>query len=204
MKKGKLVLWNDEKVYGLIKSEAGGRDVFIHISALSDRNRPPKIGEVICFDLEADGQGKVRAVNARIENVAPPDPPGQSWTLTPLDQTQESAREAKHSHRRPEPPRKDGRSGNAQRPSRFLGNLLAVGLVVLSVLAATKFKPITRQFPAANLPAEEAAPQFHCEGKTRCQEMNSCEEIEFYQAHCPNTQMDGDHDGKPCEDRCGY
>jgi hypothetical protein len=40
---------------------------------------------------------------------------------------------------------------------------------------------------------------YSCQGKTYCSQMTSCEEAEFYQNNCPNTQMDGDHDGIPCE-----
>ncbi|WP_416192573.1 excalibur calcium-binding domain-containing protein [Neisseria sp. CCUG12390] len=29
--------------------------------------------------------------------------------------------------------------------------------------------------------------------------MNSREEAEFFIRYCPNTKMDGDHDGVPCE-----
>jgi len=43
-----------------------------------------------------------------------------------------------------------------------------------------------------------------CLGKTRCSEMTSCAEAIFYLQNCPGTQMDGDGDGKPCEDMCGH
>jgi hypothetical protein len=29
--------------------------------------------------------------------------------------------------------------------------------------------------------------------------MSSCQEARFYLANCPNTKMDGDGDGVPCE-----
>jgi hypothetical protein len=48
-------------------------------------------------------------------------------------------------------------------------------------------------------------PQFTCEGKTRCSQMHSCEEATFYLAHCPGVEIDGDHDGVPCENQlCGH
>ena len=46
--------------------------------------------------------------------------------------------------------------------------------------------------------------QFKCGGKIHCSDMTSCEEAIFYINHCPNTKMDGDGDGKPCEDWCGH
>lgn len=49
------------------------------------------------------------------------------------------------------------------------------------------------------------APTFQCEGKTRCTEMSSCEEATFYLRNCPGVKIDGDMDGKPCEDQlCGH
>lgn len=41
--------------------------------------------------------------------------------------------------------------------------------------------------------------QFKCEGKTHCSQMSSCEEATFYIKNCPDTKMDGDRDGIPCE-----
>lgn len=52
-------------------------------------------------------------------------------------------------------------------------------------------------------PVSETSPS-QCLGKTRCSEMTSCAEAIFYLQNCPRTQMDGDGDGKPCEDMCGH
>jgi hypothetical protein len=41
--------------------------------------------------------------------------------------------------------------------------------------------------------------RYSCQGKVSCSQMTSCEEAEFYQDNCPNTKMDGDNDGIPCE-----
>lgn len=51
---------------------------------------------------------------------------------------------------------------------------------------------------------ERAAPAasgggFQCDGRTHCSQMRSCEEARYFIQHCPNTQMDGDRDGEPCE-----
>ena len=49
--------------------------------------------------------------------------------------------------------------------------------------------------PAATQPAS----QFKCDGRTHCSQMRSCAEAEFFLKNCPNTQMDGNNDGEPCE-----
>ncbi|MDN2664797.1 excalibur calcium-binding domain-containing protein [Psychromonas sp. 14N.309.X.WAT.B.A12] len=41
--------------------------------------------------------------------------------------------------------------------------------------------------------------QYSCDGRQYCSEMHSCEEATFFIEHCPNTKMDGNHDGVPCE-----
>jgi len=52
--------------------------------------------------------------------------------------------------------------------------------------------------------APVATEAFSCEGKTRCSEMRSCAEAEFYLARCPGVKIDGDNDGIPCESQwCG-
>jgi predicted negative regulator of RcsB-dependent stress response len=45
---------------------------------------------------------------------------------------------------------------------------------------------------------------FVCDGRTRCGEMKSCDEARYFVKHCPGIEMDGDDDGKPCEDWCGH
>jgi cold shock CspA family protein len=37
--------------------------------------------------------------------------------------------------------------------------------------------------------------------RTWCSQMTSCAEATYFLNHCPDTRMDGDHDGIPCEDQ---
>ncbi len=46
--------------------------------------------------------------------------------------------------------------------------------------------------------------KFKCDGRQHCSEMNSYEEAKFFIQNCPNTKMDGDGDGIPCERQFGY
>ena len=43
------------------------------------------------------------------------------------------------------------------------------------------------------------APKYRCDGRQHCSQMTSYEEAVFFLEHCPNTKMDGDKDGIPCE-----
>jgi hypothetical protein len=40
---------------------------------------------------------------------------------------------------------------------------------------------------------------YHCDGRTYCSQMTSCEEATFFINNCSNTKMDGNNDGVPCE-----
>ena len=40
---------------------------------------------------------------------------------------------------------------------------------------------------------------FTCDGRQHCSQMRSRAEAEYFIQHCPNTKMDGDRDGIPCE-----
>ncbi len=42
---------------------------------------------------------------------------------------------------------------------------------------------------------------YRCDGRTYCSQMTSCEEATFFIKNCPNTKMDGNSDGVPCEEQ---
>lgn len=47
--------------------------------------------------------------------------------------------------------------------------------------------------------AGSSAQAFRCDGRTMCSQMTSCAEATYFIQHCPNTKMDGNNDGEPCE-----
>lgn len=48
------------------------------------------------------------------------------------------------------------------------------------------------------------AASFSCDGRQHCSQMTSCAEATYFIQHCPNTQMDGNNDGVPCEQQWCY
>ena len=46
---------------------------------------------------------------------------------------------------------------------------------------------------------QPVATSFSCDGRQHCSQMTSCAEATYFIQQCPNTQMDGNHDGVPCE-----
>ncbi|KUL95018.1 cold-shock protein [Bosea sp. WAO] len=67
MATGTVKWFNETKGYGFITPDAGGSDVFVHISAVERSGlRGLNEGQKITFDLEADRKtGKSAAVNLK-------------------------------------------------------------------------------------------------------------------------------------------
>ncbi|WP_308340211.1 excalibur calcium-binding domain-containing protein [Thiolapillus sp.] len=55
--------------------------------------------------------------------------------------------------------------------------------------------------PSSNSSNTNSDLTYSCDGRVYCSEMNSCEEATFFLNNCPNTKMDGDYDGIPCENQ---
>lgn len=70
--RGRVTKWDDDKGFGFIKPEILGPDVFLHIKALADRARRPTVGAVVTFRAAQDERGRLRAVEARLENGGRP------------------------------------------------------------------------------------------------------------------------------------
>lgn len=67
--KGQLTTWKDDRGFGFIKPDHGGKEVFLHISALKGAGRRPKAGDTILYRLTTEASGKIRASNASIQGV---------------------------------------------------------------------------------------------------------------------------------------
>ncbi|WP_242054969.1 cold-shock protein [Nostoc flagelliforme] len=67
--KGQLIRWKDDRGFGFIQADDGSQEVFLHITELKGVNRRPQVGDLICYQLTARKDGKVRAFNASIEGV---------------------------------------------------------------------------------------------------------------------------------------
>ena len=66
---GTVKFFNSEKGYGFIKPDDGGRDVFVHITAVERAGlKALNEGQRIAFDVEPDKKGKgPKAVNLVIQ-----------------------------------------------------------------------------------------------------------------------------------------
>jgi hypothetical protein len=57
---------------------------------------------------------------------------------------------------------------------------------------------VTSDTPATSKSVKPAQ-TFTCDGRQHCSQMRSRAEAEYFNRYCPNTKMDGDRDGIPCE-----
>ncbi|MEH6800604.1 MAG: excalibur calcium-binding domain-containing protein [Halopseudomonas sabulinigri] len=58
---------------------------------------------------------------------------------------------------------------------------------------------VTSQASSNRVTPTPSKPSFTCDGRQHCSQMHSRAEAEFFVRNCPNTKMDGDRDGIPCE-----
>lgn len=180
---GKLEKWNDDRGFGFIMPTRGGDSVYVHISAFPRDSGRPKVGEPLSFEVEPAGDGKRRAVNVQR--------PGQRQAPQPSMVTRDAP-----------PNLREGRAG-----ASVLGRLIPIALVAaLGVYGYTVYSgkraPATRAVEGevpATAPAVPAAGPYRCDGRTHCSQMTSCDEAMYFLRNCPNTQMDGDGNGIPCE-----
>lgn len=68
MATGKVKWFNDQKGYGFIKPDAGGTDVFVHISAVERSGlRTLQEDQTVEYELHTDERrGKTSAVNLKV------------------------------------------------------------------------------------------------------------------------------------------
>jgi len=68
MATGTLKMWKAERGFGFILDDAGGPDMFLHITALQSAGIDPdslRSGERLTFDVESTRDGKTKASNVR-------------------------------------------------------------------------------------------------------------------------------------------
>lgn len=186
MERGTIVRWNSDKGFGFIKPDtANVGDVFIHISILKQMARKPVVGDQMMYHTELQSDGRVKAVKANIEGVAVI---------------------ASTSSRKAHKPNNQRRNNHYQRQSKSSSRLLIPLLILLGlgIFGFNKYEEMTATPVLTNKDVEQMqfnpVQNFRCEaGKTHCSQMRSCDEAMYYNKYCPNTKMDGNNDGVPCE-----
>jgi len=66
---GRLISWQNDKGFGFIKPDNGGKDIFLHINQMKRMQRCPQIGDVIFYKLSYKPNGMAFAVEASIPGL---------------------------------------------------------------------------------------------------------------------------------------
>lgn len=74
-RRGKLVVWKDDKGFGFIQPEDKSGRVFLHISAVRSTQRRPQEGDSLLYQISTGADGKLRAINASILGLGTPAKP---------------------------------------------------------------------------------------------------------------------------------
>lgn len=190
MHKGQLKSWKDDKGFGFIQCNELKQDTFIHISSLKAMSRKPKIGDFIYFEVETQANGKSRAMNCRIEGVA-----------AKADSVHKPKYQQRHKPRI--------HRNNTAPKSKLVLILVVIGICAFAFQRLGLLTHSSTVKPPANTPAPKSSllnrafsdsnTQFSCDGRQHCSQMTSRAEAVYFLNHCPNTKMDGDSDGIPCE-----
>lgn len=85
----------------------------------------------------------------------------------------------------------------AHEQSPVISNQNPVGLISITQPTARLVSNARNSATTANT-AETHNP-YRCDGRQHCSQMSSYQEALFFLRNCPNTKMDGDGDGIPCE-----
>ena len=189
---GTLAKWDNEREFGFILPIEGGEELFAHVSSFPRDGQRPQINEKFSFEVTLGKGGKKQAVAIR-----------------------RAATEAA-AVSRPQRPAQPQMSRSSD-PSTGIGSKLVALLLMAALLAVGYWKYEQRQQATANAVAAESlnnAPSplrstpapaplvsnnYRCDGRQHCSQMTSCAEATFFLKNCPDTKMDGNNDGVPCE-----
>ncbi|PPT27853.1 cold-shock protein [Xanthomonas arboricola] len=209
---GILTRWNTDRGFGFITPAQPGDDLFVHISAFPRGFETPRIGEVISFEIEPGKDGRRQAVRvmragqhaagpgARRQHAAARSPlPHRSLGLGKVMLLLLVAGAGGYAYLSrdallPAPaPTETASAAPAPAP--------APATRTLPDRAALQSSPAITPAAAAGTTSATTAPTPHysCGGRKHCSQMTSCDDATWVLRNCPDTTMDGDHDGVPCE-----
>ena len=183
--KGRIIKWDDEKGFGFIKVPDNAENIFVHASSFVDKRLRPAVGDEVTFEVKQSHRG------LEAKKVCYPNQPSQLLTTPNLPRN----------HR------------NNTRPSSSISSFLLKLIILVSLIIGSYYfytqyqqkirltdytKPVYAE-GTSNTSTLNSSSNFKCDGRQHCSQMNSLEEAKFFIKNCPNTKMDGDNDGEPCE-----
>ncbi|NIJ85450.1 cold shock CspA family protein [Xanthomonas arboricola] len=203
-----MTRWNTDRGFGFITPAQPGDDLFVHISAFPRGVETPRIGEVISFEIEPGKDGRRQAVRvmrggkhaagggARRQHAAASSP-HRSLGLGKVVLLLLVAGAGGYAYLNRDTliPGSAPTETPSATPARAPANRTQPDR------AALQSSPALTAAAAAGTTSATTAPTPHysCGGRKHCSQMTSCDDATWVLRNCPDTTMDGDHDGVPCE-----
>lgn len=171
---GKITDWKDDRGFGFITQNSSNTKVFVHISAFARGQKRPAVNELVTYECIKDEKRGFCAADVQYVQTA-------------------------------NQPHKPARGAYTKKQGLgILTPLIAVLLAVGGGVYAWQNATSTASGSVEPLAPTSNTPTFQCQGKQFCPQMTSCAEATYYLKNCPDTEMDGDNDGIPCESQwCG-
>jgi len=213
--KGKLIKWNSDKGFGFIQPENSSKNIFIHISDFSDKGFSPYLGEIIFYKIGRGKEGKEKAICAYSERK-------QLRHVGIAERDKQKNYKKSFSKRRYMLIALFGifiligssfKSSNQTKNTLDIKNSEQIAYIDTENTGDTEdieeFLREQDEFIAKHTVRVKHSSfvkdKYHCDGRQYCSKMTSCKEAKYFLKHCPNTKMDGDGDGIPCESQwCGH
>jgi cold shock CspA family protein len=189
---GTLITWQDDRGFGFIAPTHGGPHLFAHISAFGGDGTRPTVGEKVSYDLGRRQNGLPQAVNVVRQAIG-----------ATVRRESSVATRAPADHGSREYFRRSSRRWNLKTSVILLLTAMLVGYILDKFESSRARHSISDQQNGnsaqtiKSLPSESS--EFRCDGRIFCSQMTSCGEAKYFLNHCPDTRMDGDHNGIPCE-----
>jgi cold shock CspA family protein len=174
---GRISNWKDDKGYGFVVQNGASEQVFIHIKSFSNRQRRPAGDEIVTYEIITDANGRKRAENVEFVSNRTSNPSAAKGGTFPMKKLiviiliSIVGWQAYGKYLQ-------WNTGHSRQPE-----------AALSGGPLSEIKSKNTATPAS----------FSCDGRTHCSQMTSCEEAYFFLKNCPGVEMDGNHDGEPCE-----
>lgn len=210
--RGVLVAWEHDKGYGFIQVAECSENLFVSSSAFGKIKHPHQ-GDKVIFDAEATAYGKPKVMTIRHLIKAPP--PTQTTKiinkklvikiiflfvgaggLIYYSQSNPDSIPSKDETTMPTIPYHEVIAQAPRHYSPHTFQTYPPPEELSKFYSEEKITPPPLKTPPK---AKEKTNPSRCDGRTHCSQMSSCQEATYFLKNCPNTTMDGDNDGVPCE-----
>lgn len=225
---GTVKTYNEQRGFGFIKVEGENQDLFFHISNFPNKNIPPNIGEKLKFRKVKDN-GKYQADQIVRLDIEYQQPKSTVIGQREQFQTQAAPRyeKAKTSikskvvtviglmivlvlavmvyskYQEYKTQKQQQIEQLVLEQERIVAEQRAalgdVDNIGLSEQGRKNLEASTSTPIRTNTSSTSVSSPYQCDGRQHCSQMNSRAEADWYIRNCPNTKMDGDGDGVPCE-----